>query len=63
MRNKDLIQRAIQSCMNRIGLPYNGAFKVKYNDKTEFCKICKGIDGYYELQCFERNQIKLYLIS
>lgn len=48
MRNKDLIQRAIHSCMNRIGLPYNGAFKVKYNDKTEFCKICKGIDGYYE---------------
>lgn len=52
MRNKDLIQRAIHSCMNRIGLPYNGAFKVKYKDKTEFCKICKGIDGYYELQCF-----------
>lgn len=51
MRNKDLIQRAIHSCMDRIGLPYNGAFKVKYKDKTEFCKICKGIDGYYELQC------------
>lgn len=27
MRNKDLIQRAIHSCMNRIGLPYNGALK------------------------------------
>lgn len=51
MRNKDLIQRAIHSCMNRIGLPYNGAFKVKYNDKTEFCKICKGIDGYSFWKC------------
>lgn len=36
MRNKDLIQRAIQSCMNRIGLPYNGAFKVKYNINNNF---------------------------
>lgn len=54
MRNKDLIQRAIQSCMNRIGLPYNGAFKVKYNDKTECTKCpawscndgCFFIDSY-----------------
>lgn len=36
MRNKDLIQRAIHSCMNRIGLPYNGAFKVKYNINNNF---------------------------
>lgn len=69
MRNKDLIQRAIHSCMDRIGLPYNRPFKVNFNNDEVICRISKGIDGYYELPCFvgsvwiETNEDKLNVLD